>query len=89
MSKSRVKIQGLTCLLAEPCSSPVIGRCGLAQTLAPSVHPLAIGRGADKNKEGLTWPSLTSPTLPCFACPQVEMPPSMGGKEQTQEWAPP
>lgn len=85
--RGRARIWGLTWILAGSVLCPRIGRYSLPQTLAPSVPPLALGRGAGESMEELTWPSSTSPALPCYACPLVEMELPWGGcKEQTWEW---
>lgn len=56
------------------CLSPSVRevRAVSPRTLAPSVLPLAMERGA--GEERLAWPSPTTPALPCFACPLVEAP---------------
>lgn len=56
------------------CLSPRVRQVRVVspRTLAPSVSPLAMGRGA--GEERLAWPSPTTPALPCFACPLVEAP---------------
>lgn len=70
----RARIQGSTCLLSESVLFPH-GREVWSHLDSGSISsPLALGRDAGTNKEGLTWPSPSTPAFSCFACPLVEMP---------------
>lgn len=70
----RARIQESTCLLSESVLFPS-GREVWSHPDSGSISsPSGPGRGAGKNKEGLTWPSPSTLAFSCFACPLVEMP---------------